>query len=182
MEKVKESVISLPIQLSELASGLVFISVSILSFFAPFGLGHPQWFVGTAVNACLFLTAIFLPKKYWLPIAILPSLGMLARGLVFGPLTMFLVYFLPFIWLGNLVLLFIFSKIAIPKKVGIAVFVSALAKFLFLFIIANIYFKFSIVPALFLQTMGIFQLLTAVGGGLVSFLIFKTYGKSFNRG
>lgn len=176
---------SLPFHVSELAPGMIFAEVSILCFFAPFGLGHPQWLVGTAVNACLFLTALFLPKKYFLPMAILPSLGVLARGLVFGPLTLFLVYFLPFIWLGNLILILVFKnyiKLTAVKNAYLnfvlVILVASVVKFLFLFLIANFYFKFHFAPKLFLTTMGLNQLATALAGGLISFLFFKIYAGS----
>jgi len=193
MEQEKIITLSLPLQISEMKKFLVFASVSILSFFAPFAFGHPQWLVGTIVNTCLFLGAGFLPKKYFLPLAVLPSLGVLARGLVFGPFTYFLVYFLPFIWLGNLILILAFKKIyefklrrdptssnlknAFSKllEVGSLIGLPALAKFLFLFLIANIYFNFSIVPMLFVQTMGLNQLATALSGGLVAFLVFQIF-------
>jgi len=193
MEQEKITTLSLPVQISEIKANLIFASVSILSFFVPFAFGHPQWLVGTIVNACLFLGAVFLPKKYFLPLAVLPSLGVLARGLVFGPFTYFLVYFLPFIWLGNLILILVFRSVyefqlkrdptssnlknAFSKllEVGSLIGLPALAKFLFLAIIANIYFKFSVVPALFVQTMGLNQLATALSGGLVAFLVFQIF-------
>lgn len=165
----------------------VFSAILILSFFVPFVLGHPQWIVGIIVNACLFLGAIYLPKKYFVSLAILPSLGVLSRGLIFGSLTLFLVYFLPFIWLGNLFLILV-SKNAYAsfykQKIWnnsmelsyvVSVVVASVLKFLFLFIIANIYFKINIVPVIFLQAMGLNQLATALGGGLMSFLIWKIY-------
>ena len=62
--------ISFPINLSAVASSLVFAGLSILSIIIPFSLGHPQLLVGTIVNACLFLAVIFLPSKYYLPLAI----------------------------------------------------------------------------------------------------------------
>jgi len=164
MEKTKALV--LPVTLSELAKFLFFAATSLLSFFVPFLLGHPQWLVGTVVNVCLFLGAIYLPKKYYLPLIVLPSLGVLARGLVFGPLTFFLVYFLPFIWLGNLILILVF------KKAGFVA--AAAAKFIFLFLTAGIYFKLSIVPGLFLQSMGLNQLATALAGACIAFVILKS--------
>ncbi len=181
-EKVLSS--DLPISLNTVASSLVFAGLSILSIVVPFLLGHPQWLVGTVVNACLFLAVVFLPSKYYLPLAVFPSLGVLARGLVFGPFTYFLVYFLPFIWLGNLILILTFKKCFSRFKYIFSVILASGAKFLFLFIIANIYFKFSIVPALFLQSMGFSQLATALAGGLISWLIFYIYGKrnSGNKG
>ncbi|MEK7664636.1 MAG: hypothetical protein AAB361_00675 [Patescibacteria group bacterium] len=143
----KTTALTFPVILADKTAAMVFAGIFSLSFFVPFFLGHPQWLVGTIVNACLFLTAIFLPKKFFLPLIIFPSLGVLARGLVFGPFTPFLIYFLPFIWLGNLVLILISA--------------------------ANIYFKFHIVPQMFLQAMGQNQLLTALAGGIISFIILQ---------
>jgi len=167
MEKLEA--LNLPITLTSLAKVLVFSAICIVAFFVPFAFGHPQWLVGTIVNACLFVSAIFLPKKYFIPLAVLPSLGVLARGLVFGPLTMFLVYFLPFIWLGNLILILVYKKTNFV--------IASLAKFLFLYIGANIYFSFHVVPKLFLTAMGLNQLATALAGGLIAFLILKIYGQ-----
>lgn len=169
----KSLLISLPLQIAELRTSLIFAAVSILSFFIPFGLGHPQWFVGVIVNAFLFLSAIFLPKKYFLPVVILPNLGVLARGLIFGSLTPFLIYFVPFIWIGNLVLILAFNYL-FPKFRFIGSTIAAsIVKFAVLFAVANLYFNFHLVPKLFLQSMGVFQLLTALAGGLISFIIFN---------
>jgi hypothetical protein len=180
----KDLTISLPLQISTLAQGLVFAGVSILSFFMPFALGHPQWLVGTIVNACLFLGAVYLPKRYYISLAILPSLGVLARGALFGPMTMFLVYFLPFIWLGNLILIILFKKIFSGEtanlddlKFGLSVFLASAVKFLGLWIVVNIYFSLSIVPKLFISSMSLNQLATALAGGLIAFLIFKLHGQ-----
>ena len=169
----KESAISLPVELKSVAQTMVFMGLSVAAFFAPFLIGHPQWLVGTIVNTGLFLSAIFLPKRYILPAIIFPSLGVLARGIVFGPFTPFLAYFLPFIWLGNLILILVF------KRAGFVA--GALAKFLFLFLIASIYVELNFAPAVFLQAMGLNQLATAMAGGLLALLILKVYGKSVTR-
>lgn len=173
----KKEILSLPLQISELSKVLVFSSVSILSFFVPFSLGHPQWFVGIIVNACLFLSVIFLPVKLYLPLIILPSIGVLSRGLIFGLLTQLLFLFIPFIWLGNLALIFIFKKFYLRYGFLLSMILASFSKFLILFFIANIYFKISFVPQVFLQTMGLSQLFTALAGGIVSYVIFKIYGK-----
>ncbi len=180
----KTLILPLPINLKNLAAILVFAGLSFLSFIIPFSLGHPQWLVGTIVNTCLFLAAIFLPKKFFLPLIILPSLGVLSRGIIFGPFTSFLVYFLPFIWLGNLILILSFKK---PCKkfhhfnYFISIFIAAISKYLFLLAIANLYFKFHFVPAVFLQTMGISQLLTALAGGIISWILLNIYGQYHAR-
>jgi len=174
----KTQSLNLPVILSASPSVLVFIGLSILSFSIPFSLSHLQWLVGTIVNACLFLAAVFLPGKFILPLIILPSLGVLSRGIIFGPLTMSLVYFLPFIWLANLVLLLIFKRFFLHLNYFFSVFIAVIAKFLFLFVIASIYFEFAFVPKIFLQSMGINQFLTALAGGLISWIIFNFYAKS----
>jgi len=173
--------LSLPVSLPASVPILVFISLSFLSFSVPFSLGHPQWLVGTTVNMCLFLAAIFLPRKFILPLIIFPSLAVLSRGIIFGPFTMFLVYFLPFIWLANLVLILTFKKLFPYLNYFFSVFLAATAKFLFLFIIANVYFEFSLAPKIFLQLMGANQFLTALAGGTISWIIFNFYAKHNSR-
>lgn len=171
----------LPVGLLSLAQTLVFVGLSITSFVIPFVLGHPQWLVGTIVNTALFLAVVFLPKKYYLPIIVLPSLAVLARGLIFGPSTMFLVYFIPFIWLSNLVLMLVFKKLSINLKYIYSIPLAAVVKFALLFLVANIYLGFSLVPGVFLQAMGVFQFLTALAGGAIALLIFSIYERRDSR-
>jgi len=105
-------------------------------------------------------------------------LGVLSRGIIFGPLTMFLVYFLPFIWSGNLALILVFRKLFPHLNYFFSVLFSAAAKFLILFIAANVYFEFALAPKIFLQLMGINQFLTALAGGIISWIIFNFYAES----
>lgn len=176
---IQEKVIALrfPIEISQLASGVFYLIVAISSFFISFSVGHPQLLVGSIVNAILFLAVAFLPNRYLLPIAILPSLGVLSRGIIFGPATPFLLYFLPFVWLGNIALMLAFKFFS--TKIGSfeSALMASLIKFLFLFIFANIYFKLSIVPGIFMQAMGLFQLYTALIGGAAAFIILFIYGR-----
>ena len=167
----------LPLSLAAPRPALLLIGLSLLSFFIPFFLAGPQSVVGTIVNASLFLAVIFLPKKLILPLIVLPSLGVLGRGVIFGPLTMFLVYFLPFIWLGNLALILVFKKLYLRFHFLLAASLAASAKFLFLFIIAHVYFELSLAPQIFLQMMGLNQFLTALAGGLMAWFIFNFYDK-----
>jgi len=169
--------LTLPLNLTTLSQVSFFIILSIFSFFIPFSFGHPQWLIGTIVNACLFSAAVFLPARLLLPLIVFPSLGVLARGIIFGPFTFFLIYFLPFIWLGNLILFLAFKKSFPVLKYIPSLILASAVKFLFLLIAANICFNLSLVPKMFLQTMGIFQLLTALGGGMVSLFVFKIYGQ-----
>lgn len=139
--------------------------ISLLSFFIPFVLPHQQLLTGIAVNCFLFLSAKYLSDKQLFPVIFLPSIAALGQGLLFGSFTPFLLYFLPFIWLGNYILIHIF------RKKGFLL--ASIAKFLLLYFSANLYFSLHLVPKLFLQSMGLFQLITALIAGLVITILFR---------
>ncbi len=189
-EKELEEVADLPVveaSTKAKSQALIFAGVAFLSLMVPFGFGHPQLLIGAIINAILFLAVLFLPKKYWLPLIIFPSLGVLTRGLIFGPLTFFLIYFLPFIWLGNWILMLVFEKVINKFKINqtnsfkfyfkylFAVLLASLTKFTFLFLTANLYFNLKVVPKIFVVSMGLNQLGTALAGGIISLLIFKAF-------
>jgi len=164
---------NLPITIRSLNKKTIFIGLSFLCFAIPFSLGHPQILVGSLVNAGLILSALLLPTRLFLPIVVFPSLSVLSRGLIFGPLTPFLFILIPFIWLGNLSLVLIFKKIFSRSNYFLALISSALCKSSFLFISAKILVLIKVLPKPFLQSMGIIQLQTAFLGGLLAFLFFK---------
>lgn len=148
----------------------------LVGFLVPFTMGHPQELVGVLVNATLVLSAIeFGLKKKTLPLLFAPSLGVLARGLIFGPLTPFLLIMLPFIWISNAILVYGVSKIFKEKEknYGIALGVSAAAKSGFLFGVSFVLVSAAILPPMFLTAMGIIQLYTALVGGALAFGIYK---------
>ena len=144
---------------------------SALCFFVPFLIGHPQFFAGTVVNAALIIAALNLKGHRLLPVIILPSLGVLSKGIIFGPLSIFLVYFIPFIWIGNTILVFSFKHFKLGKKYNyvITLILGALLKAGFLFFSALLLYKLNAVPAVFLTAMGFMQLFTALSGGAVAY-------------
>lgn len=133
----------------------------------PFLFGHPQWVVGSVVNMLLILAALRLPRRHWLPLAVLPSLAALARGLVFGPFTLFLLFFLPAIWLGNLALMLALRRLS-HWPVGLALLPAAALKGSLLYGMALVYVRADVVPEMFLTAMGLIQLQTALLGGLAA--------------
>ncbi len=142
------------------------VSLFALAFLIPFLLSGPQLLVGGLVNAMLCVAAINLPRKQQFAFAMLPSLGVLAQGLLFGPFTPLILYFLPFIWLSNYLLMRIFASVelaAIPR-----VLLAASVKALALFAIASLYVNLSLVPAFFLTAMGWIQMQTALLGGFIA--------------
>jgi hypothetical protein len=144
---------------------------TVVAFFLPLMVGHPQIIVGVLVNSFLITTALNVKGFRVLPVIISPVLGALSRGILFGPFTVFLVYMVPFIWIGNAILVFAFKSLNLDKKVNywITLLTGSVVKAAFLFGIAYLLFSLKLVPALFLTTMGIFQLYTAILGGIVAF-------------
>lgn len=127
----------------------------VVSFALPFLLGHPQLLVGILVNAVLVFGALHMKKYSLLPLIMLPSLGVLARGVVFGPFTMFLVYMIPLIRIGNFLLVWGMKYFYLAKSWNrfLALGVSAFIKFALLFSIAWALVSLGILPKIFLTSM-----------------------------
>jgi hypothetical protein len=145
-------------------------ALSALGFLIPVLFGHPQILVGVLVNAFIVRAAMSLPLKRALPVVFTPVLGAIARGLLFGPLTVYLVLMAPFIWAGNLILLWAFSG----RRMQDSGFVlrlgaSSIAKAGLIYSGAFILFNAGLVPAALLPAMGVLQLSTALAGGLVAY-------------
>lgn len=149
-----------------------------LAFTIPFIISGPQWLTGTVVNCFLFLFATRLPKRSSILVAILPSIGALLHGVVFGPFTSFLIYFLPFIWMGNYLLISTFSLIK-NHNYFIRVVVSSVIKFGLLVSFAYLFYGLKIVPKMFITSMGLIQLITALTGGILSFIILQLINNKY---
>jgi hypothetical protein len=79
---------------------------------------------------------------------------------------------IPFIWLGNAVLVISFRKIQF-KRIWIKIVSCSFLKSALLFFSALVLFKLGIVPVMFLTAMGIIQLITALCGGILAFGVNK---------
>lgn len=152
---------------------------SVVSFFIPLLIGHPQIVVGITVNIALIMAAMNLKHYKILPVIILPSLGVLSRGLLFGPFTVFLLYMIPFIWIGNYLLVYFIKSLYVDKKKNylFSLGVASGVKALFLFVTAFILFSLGLVPVVFLTAMGVMQFVTAFGAGFIAIGINKAVRK-----
>lgn len=148
------------------------ILLPVFAFTVPLLFSGPQWITGTIVNCLLFTASERLTKKELYPVLILPSLGAIVHGVLFGPQTIFLYYFLPFIWLGNLLLVSVFSRTK-SQTYFIRITLSAILKYLLLQFFAQLYFQAAVVPKLFVSTMGYIQLVTALAGGILSYVVLR---------
>jgi hypothetical protein len=162
--------------LSNVQENLELVVYSLISFFVPLFLGHPQIVVGVLVNMALVLAAFNLRGLKLLPVIMLPSIGVLCAGLIFGSFTWLLVYMIPFIWIANAILVFGIKKYFVSTKffsfnnskilLGASFF-----KFLFLFTFASIFVLLGLLPSIFLLAMGPLQFGTAIVGGFVAFSV-----------
>jgi hypothetical protein len=143
------------------------VILSLAGFLVPLFLGHPQILVGVIVNAALIIAALHLKGYRSLPIILMPSLGVLCRGIIFGPYTPHLLYMIPFIWFGNFLLVFSFKNFKFNYWLNLAI--GTVLKAGFLFTIALIFYKLGLLPVIFLTAMGILQVITAVLGGILAF-------------
>jgi hypothetical protein len=141
-----------------------------LGFLIPFTLGHPQLLVGVAVNALLIRSALTLPSYKTIPIILAPAVGAIARGMVLGPFTFFLVYMLPFIWIGNYILVYAFKlKLKRNLNYGLTFLGASLLKAGFLYAAAFVLYRASLIPQALLPAMGMLQLTTALIGGVAAY-------------
>lgn len=144
-----------------------------LIFFIPLLVGHlktmpTQIFVGSAVNFFLALAAFRMQGKKIIPLILLPAIAAYLTGLVFGPSTVFLLYLIPFIWIGNAS--YVFGIKFLKRRLNrfsssAAMLLSSGLKSAFLFTSAFALVYFSVIPEMFLLPMGLLQLVTAVIGG-----------------
>lgn len=138
----------------------------------PLLIGKPQYLVGTVVNAVLVYSTLRFGFKNTKPFLILPSCMSYLRGILFGNLTVFIVYLIPFIILSNGIYSFTISKF---KNNMLGILLGSILKAGFLYIVVNILISKISIPDIFLTTMGINQLVTALTGGILGYITYRKF-------
>ncbi len=138
---------------------------------------HSQWITGPLVNAGLILALFLIGIRSAVVVALVPSLMALAGGL----LPAILAPVIPFIMISNIIFVFSidwfynnFKNNQVAYWLGVSI--GAFLKFLFLFLSVNIISKLLIKQELAMriaQMMSWPQLITAMAGGLIVFMILK---------
>ncbi|MBU2545416.1 iron hydrogenase [Patescibacteria group bacterium] len=168
MKKVKSIVLDL-VQKKVLAKTSLFAIFLVLAIFAP--LLKQQFVTGSIVNALLFLSTTYLGITAGLLISFLPSIFSLFTGLLPLPL----IPMIPFIIVSNAILVLSFNFLR-KKSFGFSIVLASLLKFLFLFgtssFIINFFIKQNL-PEKIIMMMAWPQLITALMGGLITFIILK---------
>jgi hypothetical protein len=153
---------------------LEMVALGLLGFLLPFAIGGPQILVGILVNALIIRSALSLPSYRTLPIIFTPSIGAIAQGALFGPFNVFLIFMMPFIWTGNMMLICAFkAKIRHGYNYFLALIAGSAAKACLLYSTAYILFSASIIPDVFLSSMGTMQFVTAILAGFAVYLQIK---------
>ncbi len=141
---------------------------------------NSQIIVGSIVNAILVISAINIKGyKKIVGIVTMPSISTILSGYVFGTASVYMVYMVPAIWLGNFVLIYAYKFILLEKKKNyfLAGIVGIIAKILVIFATFEMLNLFSVFPTKLVSSlqvaMGTTQLITACIGMLVAFVIYQ---------
>ncbi|PIT84785.1 hypothetical protein COU37_01435 [Candidatus Micrarchaeota archaeon CG10_big_fil_rev_8_21_14_0_10_45_29] len=159
--------------LKEIYENAEFVIYCCACFFAPLFIAHPQILLGAIVNAALVMAAFNLRGHKLLPVIILPSVGALAAGVIFGPLNGSLFLLMPIIWVGNSLLVLSVKRAGfsgLREKFSGIIF-GIFLKCLFLFLAAYALVMLGALPAAVLGAMGILQLFTAVAGSFAAIIL-----------
>lgn len=139
-----------------------------LSFLIPLLISKPQLLVGSAINLLITYSTLKYGFKKTVPILLTPSLVATGTGLLFGGATLFLVYLMPFIMISNILLSYSISK----QKNILGILIGIFLKVFFLYMATYILVQTIGLPNIFLTSMGLVQIYTALIGSSIAFGIF----------
>lgn len=139
-----------------------------------------QLIIGSIVNTSLIVAAMNL--KGWakiLGVITMPSVATILGGYVFKTASVFMVYMIPAIWIGNFAIVYIYKAIFVQKKKNyfLTGILGIVVKVAIIFGIFNVLKLIGIFPpklVVALQTaMGTTQAITATVGMIIAFAIYK---------
>ena len=146
---------------------------------------NDQWIMGTVVNCALVIVGVnFARWKTIMAVVFLPSTVHVINFYFFSIGTVFSLYMIPAIWIGNLALVLIFKYMLVHKKqnyvitAGIAVIVKAAI----IFAIFNVLVAIGTIPPFPAQMMtprmGVNQLVVGAVGCAIAYVILKVFYKA----
>lgn len=166
MEKIKSIALNL-IKEKISAKSIVFILLLIAAILAPFL--RVQLVTGSIVNATLFIATFVLGLEAGILISFLPSLVSAVVGLLPLPL----LPMIPYIIIGNIILVFLFWVLK-SKNFLVGVITGSFIKFLFLLLSSSYIVSFLLhksLPLPIISMMAWPQLVTALIGGVAAFCL-----------
>ena len=141
---------------------------------------NSQLIVGSVVNTILVISALNL--KGWsktIFVVTMPSISTIVSGYVFKSASVYMVWMIPAIWIGNFALIFAFKYIMLAKGKNyfLAAILGIIIKVLIIFGFFMILKAFNIFPEKLIsnlqKAMSITQLITASIGCLIAFAFYK---------
>ncbi len=159
----------------EEVSELIYFGIFLLIAISAPLLGN-QVLVGPIVNATLFLAVIFFGIRKAFLIALLPSFIALFVGIL--PTGTFAM--IPYIIIGNLILIITFSYFEKRREYLLGVFCGAFLKFLFILSASLIFTEIIYNQTIFKEiilAMSSYQFFTAIAGGIIALILGKRLGK-----
>ena len=159
-----------------------FLGNLITTVFGPTSIvtANSQIIVGSIVNTALIMAAINL--KGWkkiIGVVTMPSISTILSGYVFGTASVYMVYMIPAIWVGNFALIYAYKLVMLGKNKNyfLAGIIGILVKVAIIFTSFNILNIFNIFPQKLISNlqnaMGMTQLITATIGMILAFIIYK---------
>jgi hypothetical protein len=134
---------------------------------------HQQMITGPIVNATLFVSTLLLGAEAGIVVGLIPSVIALSAGL----LPSILAPMIPFIMIGNTILILTFDALK-NKNYWLAVVTSSFLKFIFLYatssVVVNLLLKKDIAQQVVMM-MSWPQLVTAIAGGILAYLFLKNH-------
>lgn len=141
---------------------------------------NSQLIVGSVVNTALIVCAINI--KGWkkiVGILTMPSISTIASGTIFGTASIYMLYMIPAIWLGNFALIYAYKMILIEKNKNyfLTGIIGVFIKVAVIFGGFELLNLFKIFPAKIVDNlqvaMGSTQLITASIGMVIAFAIYQ---------
>ena len=147
---------------------------------------NSQYVVGTIVNTVLIVAGINVKGwKQIVGLVTLPSISAIGGGLIFKTASIYTVYMIPAIWLGNFAFVYIYRKLSIQKEINyiLTSIVAIAIKASIIYLCFRLFGLISIIPGdgkIFTAlnaSMGINQVITASIAAVIGFGIKMIYSK-----
>ena len=145
---------------------------------------HKQLIIGTLVNCALFLSSVYMKDtKKVIALSVLPSVSNILTGILFEGMTQYAKIMIPFIWLGNLAIIYGGRLLRSRFNFTISSVISIIVKVSIIYggfvLMSNILdFPDKIVKVMG-STMGVMQLYTGISGLVLSIILFKIKDNKF---
>lgn len=149
---------------------------------------HSQIIVGTTVNSALIIAAMNVKGlKKIIGIITLPSISSILGGYVFQTASIYMIYMIPAIWIGNFAIVYLYKLLLLKKNINYLVtgIISVVVKVSIIFLGFELLNKGGVFPEKLVQNlqtaMGWTQLLTASIAMMICYIVYLTNQKTIEK-